>query len=187
MKYLILICLLITACQKKNEPTEFRPFVYTPQCTQPDIFAPLNVFEMTAQGTFSSSSELLNCLPAPDTIQSEFKLYEVSLTNVQMGDLLSAYFSAEVTNDGPVPLMIAWYMRLSQYGVKIYETNKHGTNVTSDMHHFVPSQYMNYKITGSGDYKLAVYVYAASGSLNAVNEYLKVENGYGRIEGVVWR
>jgi len=179
--------LLLTSCID----TQFKS---GQECTDPVIApaaAPVPITVVAGNNAFATGigSELVQCLPAPLVIGPTFVLYSQLINGAQAGDFIDAYFDAEVTNNTDGYVMIAWYIEITDStGRFVTRTSDHGTNISTDEHHFVLSDELFYTFTYTEDYTVAVYAYAAGAvEESGAIEYLNVEPDDGELNGYVNR
>lgn len=136
-------------------------------------------------------SEHYNCILAPDVIDLDKAriIYSIKLENIQTNTLMHFDGWAELTNDTPKPMMVAWYFVLSdspfsREGTEI--TQRRGFNITPGMHHGVVGGSGNYQFqTDHNEVYLNLVVYAASGEKSLTGESLIIEDNFGEMSVIL--
>ena len=194
MKHLLAALLVLSSCGARKErlPKDFAGCYQEPKFEKVQTVKVENAL-LTAFST-REGGELVDCLPSiyPHSYMP-LPLYSVRLENLKAGDVINASVESEFTNDvenDEANFMIVAFFALGpspSYYLADEVGDRNGYNITRAMHHGTFNKSVTYTVTRDmPEAYLTVQAYAADGS-TLEPEFLKVEQGYGRLSGMIFR
>lgn len=151
---------------------------------------------MTVPTLYQSSTENMEDLIL--TANSPYKYwsaYSVIVPNLAPADVININARAEVTNQFDFPVMVGWFIANDYtYGgpqpvpvgsLPAGEDLAYGAGASGQIHLVCP---VNGWVTGyTGTHVFSLVIYAASGSMTAMENHIEIEHGCGLIQAAVFK